>query len=729
MRGGLPLVAAALCATAFLAAAAPNNSTKPSTHAVAGSTESVIADAAMRGDTARLRSLLKQGVDANAAQADGMTALHWAAARGDVQSVKVLVFAGARLEAATRNGNYTPLHLAAQAGRGAAVRALLEAGANANVTTNTGGATPLHMAAAQGNIDAVNALLDFKATVDSRDVATGQTPLMWAAAYDRVPAIQSLLSHGADIEAVSKVENMSDREKADRESNALRTRKVVALKNAETAPALPSAGAPKAPGAPTAGGAPSGNAAAPGAGGAGVVPASQTAPANVTSAETAAANIPPGNDAAKLAAATAAAAKKDDKKPDTKKNDKKSDAPKSTDEAKKVTVPIVGPKTAKDSALDASAPKPLAPKTEETQNFTGPVIGGSTQQLVQGAGGNRPPGLSYGDLIGNKGGLTPLLFAVRQGNTESVKALIKAGAKINHVSEGDHTSPLLMAAINGQFDIAKSLLLDYKADPKLASDAGTTPLYAVINVQWAAKSLYPQPTAQYQQGTTYLDLMEALLKAGADVNARLSKHLWYMSYNFDLLGVNTAGATPFWRAAYGTDVEAMKLLIKYHADPNIPTTKPAGPQRDQDGAVIPEGAAGAADPSGLPQTPAGGPGVYPLHAASGVGYGDGFAANAHRHAPDGWLPSVKYLIEELHADPNLRDYKGYNALHNAAARGDTVLAAYLLTKGTDIKALSRTGQTTADMANGPVQRVPPFTEAVVWFEKNGSKNSNKCKSC
>jgi ankyrin repeat protein len=146
-----------------------------------------------------------------------------------------------------------------------------------------------------------------------------------------------------------------------------------------------------------------------------------------------------------------------------------------------------------------------------------------------------------------------------------VLALLKAGADINQVSEGDHTSPLLIATINGHFDLVK-LLLERGADPKLASDAGATPLYATINVQWSAKSLYPQPTAHQQQTTTYLELMAALLEAGADPNVRLTKHLWYMSYNFDLLGVNTAGATPFWRAAYGTDVEAMRLLIAHGAD-------------------------------------------------------------------------------------------------------------------------------------------------------------------
>ncbi|MEZ4457212.1 MAG: ankyrin repeat domain-containing protein [Gemmatimonadales bacterium] len=212
-------------------------------------------------------------------------------------------------------------------------------------------------------------------------------------------------------------------------------------------------------------------------------------------------------------------------------------------------------------------------------------------------------------------------------------------------------------------------LLGQGADPKLASDSGATPLYAVLNVQWSAKALlYPQPTAHLHQKLRYLDLMKALLDKGADPNARLTKHLWYASYNFDLLAVNTAGATPFWRAAYGTDVPAMKLLIKYGADPKIPTLKPAGRMRGED---ADEEDDGKKDPSGLPEIPVGGPGVYPIHAASGVGYGEGYAANAHRHAPGGWMPAVKYLIEELGADVNARDHNGYNAIHHAAARGAT----------------------------------------------------------
>jgi ankyrin repeat protein len=304
--------------------------------------------------------------------------------------------------------------------------------------------------------------------------------------------------------------------------------------------------------------------------------------------------------------------------------------------------------------------------------------------------------------------------------------LLKAGAEINAVTGGDSSTALLLASINGHYDLGE-MLLKHGANPKIANHAGATPLYTALNVQWAAKSMYPQPTAQRQQQTSYLQYMEDLLKAGADVNARLTKHLWFMSYNFDLLGVNTQGANAFWRAAYATDVPVMKLLVKYGADHNVPTTRPFGRIRTED---APQEEGGPPkDPSGLPPTPIGGPGVYPIHAASGAGYGEGFAANSHVHAPDSWLASVKYLVEELGHDPKQRDFNGYNALHNAASRGDDELIDYLISKGVDVTALSRRGQTVADMANGPVQRIPPFVETVKKLEKLGSKNSNKCQSC
>lgn len=594
--------------------------------ATAAPAESPVADAAMRRDAAAVRQLLKQGADVNAAQGDGMTALHWAAMHGDAELARMLLYAGARKDAATRNGAYTPLHLAAKAGRASVVKALLEAGANANAVTMSGGATALHLATAQGNTDAIVALLDHGAQINAREGAWGQTPIMWAAAYNRVRALETLIARGADLTATSKVEDVPARERADRAANQLRNRRVAALKAAEQPP-RPAAAVAQAPTAP-----------------------------------------------------------------------------------------------ARDSAVRRAGDSTVRRAGDSTARRPATAPDGSRLDSTSAARG----GLGYGDLVGNKGGLTPLLFAVRQGYVESVLTLLKAGADINQVSAGDHTSPLLMATINGHFDLAK-LLLERGANPKLASDAGATPLYATINVQWAAKSLYPQPTAQKQQQTTYLELMEALIKAGADVNARLTKHLWYMSYNFDLLGVNTVGATPFWRAAYGTDVAAMKLLIAHGADPKIPTLKPAGRQRGDDAPAEEDSTKG--DPSGLPPVDVGGPAVYPLHAASGVGYGEGYAANSHMHAPDGWLPAVRYLVEELGADVNARDHNGYNALHHAAARGDNKLIEYLVSKGTDVMALSRKGQTTADMANGPTQRIPPFLETIALLEKLGSKNNHKCRSC
>ena len=134
------------------------------------------------------------------------------------------------------------------------------------------------------------------------------------------------------------------------------------------------------------------------------------------------------------------------------------------------------------------------------------------------------------------------------------------------------------------------------------------------------------------------------------------------------------------------------------------------------------------DPSGLPPYKAGDPGVYPIHAASGVGYGEGFAGNAHRHVKDAWLASVQYLVE-LGADIKQRDFKGYNALHHAAARGDNDLILYLVENGGDVTAVSRLGQTTADMANGPVQRVSPIPATVALLESLGSKNNHNCVSC
>ena len=146
---------------------------------------SEVADAAMRGDTEQVRSLLRRGADANAAQGDGMTALHWAAERGNDEVARMLLSAGANVAALTRLGAYTPLHLASRTGRADVVRTLVDAGSDVAALTTTGGVSPLHFAAASGGDDEVSALLEHGDEVDLRETTWGQTPRRFAASAGR----------------------------------------------------------------------------------------------------------------------------------------------------------------------------------------------------------------------------------------------------------------------------------------------------------------------------------------------------------------------------------------------------------------------------------------------------------------------------------------------------------------------------------------------------------------
>jgi uncharacterized protein len=567
---------------------------------LAGATppEAPVADAAMRGDVETVRGLLQRGGDPDAAQGDGMTALHWAAELGDESMARVLVDAGAKLEPATRLGAYRPAHLAARNGHVEVLRILLEGGASPSAPTTTGGVTPLHFASTAATPGGVAVLLEHGADPNAREARWGQTPLMFAAAAGRGDVVDLLLAHGADTELRAFVLDMPTREAEDRADQQRRN-------NAREA------GAPRASAA--------------------------------------------------------------------------------------------GP------ALSAPRPVETASRTATPESSGEPVSYSSAQ------------------LIGGYGGLTSLLMAVREGSVDATLRLLDGGADIDGRSGGDGTTPLLMATINGHFDLALELLAR-GADPHLLNDAGASALYTTLNTQWIPKSRHPQPAHYMQQQSSYLDVMEVLLEAGVDPNLRLKKQLWFT--RGDYLGVDRMGATPFWRAAYALDIDAMKMLVAYGADPGTPTMKPAsrrGPP--EPGSDFPTARVVDLDPSGLPPVPAGGPGVYPIHAASGVGYGEGFAANIHRHVPDGWLPAMKYLIEELGADVNARDHNGYNAVHHAAARGDNELILYLVEQGADIMAVSRSGETTVDMANGPVQRITPFPATIRLLESMGAKNNNNCVSC
>lgn len=585
-----------------------------------------VAQAAERGDKAAVRELLKDGADVNAAQGDGMSALHWAAERGDAELAEILLFAGANVTATTRIGQYTPLHIAGKNGAAAVTRALLKAGAAVDAKTTNSGVTPLHMAASSGNADTISALIDAKADVNATENEAGQTPLIFAAGLNRVEAIKVLLARGADAGATTKVIDVAKFSALDRAAAELQRKVLEGFVGKESeAKASPSQ----------------------------IQAAIQAGREVVRSGK-----IPP--------------------------------------------------------------PDPNAPPNPR---------GFNPEEI-------NPP-------VSTKGGMTALLHAARQGYIASAEALLDGGAQIDQQNAGDGTTPLLTAIINGQFDMAM-VLIKRGANPNIsAKNNGVSPLWAAVNAVWQPRTRFPQPQEMELQKATYLEVMQALLDKGADPNHRVASHPWYLVYtgcgNRNCGLADTTGSTAFWRAAYGVDVMAMKLLVAYGADPNIPTTAPR--ERIRRGGDAPQarpaGAGGAVMPEAergmekydAPPIPYGGPGAFAIHAATGVEYGEGFAGNAHRHAPGAWLAAVKYLVEELGADVNERDNDGYTPLHHAAARGDNEMILYLVSKGADVKAVARSGQTTADMANGPVQRLSAIPETIELLMKLGSKNNNRCVTC
>ena len=348
---------------------------------------SSVADAAKAGDVAAVKAMLKNGGDVNAAHGDGMTALHWAASRGDAALAQMLLSAGANIRATTRLGGITPLHMASQGGHAQVVAALMAAGADSNTPTTTG-ATAVMLAARVGSTDTVTRLVETGADVNAKEKAFGQTALMIAAGLDRADVVRLLLARGADWKAASSVADLK----------------------------------------------------------------------------------------------------------------------------------------AMTSMMDDGTGRPQ-------QQQPGGGVAGVTR------------GYRYNELIGTQGGLTALHFAARQGSAASARALVEGGADLNLVSPGDRATPLLVALINGHFDLA-AMLLERGADPNLVSDAGVSPLYATLNVQWAPIAAYPQPRSHLQQTRTYLEMVQLLLERGADPNARVRHKVWYSGYNFDQSGVDEAGATP-----------------------------------------------------------------------------------------------------------------------------------------------------------------------------------------
>jgi ankyrin repeat protein len=170
--------------------------------AIAGAATSEMADAAQRGDRATIRAALARKADVNVAQTDGSTALHWAVERDDLEMAELLIRAGARVAARTREG-VTPLQLAATNGSAPMIDRLLKAGADANAALTAGGDTAVMMAARTGKPDAIRALLEAGANVNAKENWGGTTALMWAVSEGHADAARLLLSAGADVNARS----------------------------------------------------------------------------------------------------------------------------------------------------------------------------------------------------------------------------------------------------------------------------------------------------------------------------------------------------------------------------------------------------------------------------------------------------------------------------------------------------------------------------------------------
>ena len=596
--------------------------------------DAALLGAARRGDIAAVRSALSEGADPNAAEGDGLTALHMAAERGNAEIVRILIDARANVEAKTRLGEYTPLHLAAEGAHASVVRVLLEAGADVMAITTNTGVTPLHLAAkALSGAGAVQELLRHGVPVNAREASAGQTPLMFAASYGRAATIHELLKGGADHAMSTEVVDVLRRVAIDKAAKE-------ALQD-------------------------------------GLVDVRKSAGATNRALTTAEQHAAIEAQREFLA---------------------------SEEEIAKVLANF------HEDDLLIHGPYWMS----QACNFDAYSCPASLKSAV--TIGRLP---RWETLVGKTGGMTALLHAARDGHIESAEALFEGGADIDQVS-GDGSSPLVLALLNGQFDLAM-MLIERGADVNLlAHTDGTSPLFAVLQTRWANHTRHPQPRAQERQATDYLQVLNALLDAdAADPNVRLLKHPWYWEYSGlrGSMGLELKGATPFWRAAFAQDVDAMRALAAHGADPHIPTVWAELGLRDarqQDGRFD--------DDSGIPRA-TGAPNMYPIHAAAGGGI-LGYGANEVNRVPHNLLDAVKYLVEEHGVDVKLTDSWGYTPLHYAASGGANDLIEYLVSKGADVNDLTVLGQSPLDLAGAGHSgyRVrPAYPETVELLQSFGAQ--------
>jgi ankyrin repeat protein len=247
-----------------------------------------------------------------------------------------------------------------------------------------------------------------------------------------------------------------------------------------------------------------------------------------------------------------------------------------------------------------------------------------------GFGGGRQAAVKDG------GALTPLVYAVRSDDLDSVKALLAAGADVNQVT-GYGWSPLLVATQNRYYKLG-AYLLDHGADVNLPNKGGWTPLYLATDNRNIESGDYPVRKGDMD----HLDFIKLLLEKGANVNARMKDSTETRTV-FTNQWLDENGATAFLRASQSGDIVLMKLLLAHGADPKIDTVLH----------------------------------VTALQVAAGIGWVEGIT---YEWSPDQTLEAVKLLLD-LGLDPNAQADTGRTALHGAAHKGATAVVQVLADHG------------------------------------------------
>jgi ankyrin repeat protein len=260
------------------------------------------------------------------------------------------------------------------------------------------------------------------------------------------------------------------------------------------------------------------------------------------------------------------------------------------------------------------------------------------------------------------GGLTPLLFAARQGSIESARMLVEAGADVN-ATDPAGISPLLSAIINGHYDVA-DLLLEKGADPNLADTDGRAALFAAVDMNTMPVSNVPMPKV-LENRLTCFDVIGRLLAHGADVNAQLkSQQAYRAKLDRGTDTVLTTGSTPLLRAAKAADVAAVDLLLEKGADPELTTRA----------------------------------GINPLMIAAGLGTKE--EDTTGRSKTEASTIETIAMLLDAGVDINAADTTGRTALHGAALQGYDRVVRFLADRGATLNVVDKRGFTPLDVAMG-----------------------------